>query len=215
LNGCSALQYARYHTPSVADDSIKTAPVGDGIAFRLPDVCVGISEGLSAYRNPLFVGPLVFTVFPLGIVSPFAKDSNYLWLDLQIKPNAESFRFIPSKVHTTFSDGSVLSPAAYMVWHLYTPPGPIRFIGATSPDPIEISIRTSIVSLRFDKSNSTDQAASVLVEGLFQDGRIVQIPRINLKLGSDLRMIFPGHFSDNTTLDTFNNGCALLNATNP
>src|SRR5258706_10833391 len=115
LNGCSALRYARYYSPSVADNSIQTVSDGDGIAFRLPDVCVGISEGLSGYRNPLFVGPLVFTVFPLGIVSPTAKDSKYLWLDLFIKPNAAGFRFMPDKVRTTFSDGSVLSPAAYLV----------------------------------------------------------------------------------------------------
>jgi len=215
LNGCGALRYARYHSPSVANDSIKTVPDGDGIAFRLPDVCVGISEGLSGYRNPLFVGPLIFTVFPLGIVSPIAKDARYLWLDLFIKPNTTGFRFKPDKVRTAFSDGSALSPAAYLVWHLYSPPGPIRFIGTTPPDPIEISIQTSFLSLRFDKLDNTNQAVSVLVEGLFQDERMVHVPPINLKLGSELRMIMPGHSIANRKSTTFDESCALLGSTNP
>jgi hypothetical protein len=215
LSGCSALQYARYHTPSVTDDSIKTVSDGDGVAFRLPNVCVSIYEGISAYRNPLFIGPLIFTVFPLGIFTPVAEDSSYLWLEVSFKPDVTGFTFAPEKVQTAFNDGSVLSPAAYSVWHLYTPPGPIRFIGTTRPDPIEISMRTSVISLRFDKMNITNRAVSVLVEGLFQDGRMVQVPPISLHFGSEFRMILPGHSSDNRTPYTFDKSCAALGGANP
>jgi hypothetical protein len=215
LNGCSALQYARYHTPSFADNSIKTVPDGDGIAFRLPEVCVGIYEGMSAYRNPLFIGPLVFTVFPLGIFTPEVKDSSYLWLEVSFKPDVVGFTFTPERVRAKFQDGSVLFPAAYTVWHLYSPPGPINFIGATRPDPIEISMRSSVISLRFDKVNVTDRAVSVIVEGLFQDGRMVQVPPITLHLESELRMILPGHSADNRKYNTFDNSCASLGGGNP
>ena len=215
LSGCSALQYARYHTPSFADNSIKTVPNGDGIAFRLPEACVGIYEGMSAYRNPLFIGPLVFTVFPLGIFTPVAKDSNYLWLDIHFKPNVEGLTFAPERVHAKFNDGSTLSPAAFAVWHIYSPPGPIQFIGASPPQPIKISTQTSVISLRFDKVDISNRANSVLVEGLLQDGKMVKVPQISFHFGSEFRMILPGYSADNRKYNTFDNSCAALGSAIP
>jgi hypothetical protein len=112
VQGCTSLQRAIYHKPTLEDSSIKKARYADGIVFLAGDACIAVRESVySADYNNLFIGPLIFTVFPLGIFEPGRlPPSPDFWLLMEITPFNKEITLHPAEVEVEFNDGTKAIP---------------------------------------------------------------------------------------------------------
>jgi len=199
LIGCSTFQSATYSEPSIETKDTPQFSYGDGIAFKLPEICVAVREGLlgADYKNN-FAGPLIFTVFPLEIFSPERKVDFYeIELDLVPNGNAKPITFEPSKASLKLQDGSTLSPYAYRLWHFFSKPEPIKTIDQLV-EPVTLRETNTNLMLRFRKENESVQISELLLNGLYQQNKKIDIPTVRFgPRTTHYRFVFSGRTKEN------------------
>lgn len=199
LTGCSTFQSATYSTPTIESKNTPQFPYGDGIAFKLPEICVAVREGLfgADYRNN-FAGPLIFTFFPLEIFAPEHKVDFYeIELDLAPLGNAKPITFEPNKVTLKLNDGTTHTPYAYRLWHFRSKPEPIKTIDQLE-EPIVLRETNTNVSLRFKKEDESVQMSALHLDGVYQNRMKLDLPTIAFSpRTTHYRFVFSGSTKEN------------------
>jgi hypothetical protein len=205
LQGCTVLQRAIYHKPSLEDTSIKKDRYGDGIVFVSDDVCIAARESIySADYNNLLIGPLFVTVFPLGILEPGRlPPSPDFWLLMEITPLNKEIIFNPTEVEVEFNDGTRAAP-----WKVNIDRSSWKLIRNISN---QVSIKNfRRFEFKFRKPTPESTVTRLSLKGLRDNGNLV--PDIAFSLTTDYRFLLPGRFIDNTSSGTSEETCIKLKA---
>ncbi len=209
LPGCSTLQYVSYSVPSLKDSTIETSRFGDGIAFPIPEACITVREqSPSAQYWNLFIGPLVFPVFPNEIFGFFSRsEPEQFWVTVEVQPRETDLSLDLSKIWLSTRKGEKLTPVSFGLHHHYQVPQPIRPI-SEGMKPITITVGfhsgtytgtyrdrpyITLFSLGFNKPSQDSQMMHLAVDGLMKGKSQVTIPRISFSAKTTyLRMLFSG-----------------------
>jgi len=194
LVSCSTFQSATFSEPSVEAKAAPQFPYGDGIAFKLSDICVAVREGLDGadYRNN-FAGPLIFTFFPLEIFSPERRVDFYeIELDLVPFWQAVPITLEPRKATLKLRDGTLLYPYEYRVWHFFSRPGPFKASDELT-EPVVLRATNTNVKLRYKKRNELGQIGEFHLGGLYHGDRPIDIPTVTFgPRTTHYRFVFSG-----------------------
>lgn len=179
LAGCSTFQSATYNEPIIESKDIPQSRYADGIAFKHQGICVAVREGDSAEYLNLFVGPLIFPVFPLEIFAVGAEfpELTFYPIELDIIPleKTEQITFDPTKAVLKLDDGTALTP-----------------YNLSSPQ--TISSHRSI-TLLFSKVNNTAQMSEFDLNGLYKQDTKLNIPKVKFKpRATHYRFLYSGPF---------------------
>jgi len=193
FNGCSALQKASYHKPSLSNPEINTDKFANGIIFKTGNLCLGVRESFrNGDYNPLFIGPLFFTVFPLGILSPGSlPPSPDFWLEMEILTDQKGIVFYPTKIEIEFDDGTKTNAFKVLVdktsWKLTK----------NIQEPIPISYFHEF-EFKFRKPTIDSTVKNLIISGIKQADKWIPIPHVNFSQTTELRLITPGKQASNT-----------------
>ncbi len=199
LVSCSTLQSATFSEPSIEAKAAPQFPYGDGIAFKLSDICVAVREGLDGadYRNN-FAGPLIFTFFPLEIFSP-ERQVDFYEIELDLVPfwQAVPITFELRKATLKLQDGTLLHPYAYRIWHFFSRPDPFKAIDDLA-EPVALRATNTNVKLRYKKQNELSQFSEFRLGGLYHGDRPIDIPTVTFgPRTTHYRFVFSGRTKGN------------------
>ncbi len=126
LSGCTFLEYASYHQPSIsASSSMASRPLGDGVVFITNESCMRVSEGSGTYYG-ILGGPYFLTIFPT-FLNPFQwlrKVDWYeerQWFSLEFEPRHLDLSLDLRKIHLELKTGEKITPDLYQLWYIYSP----------------------------------------------------------------------------------------------
>ena len=193
LAGCSTFQSATFSEPAIESTEGPTFSYGDGIALKLPGICVSVREGFFSadYRNN-FVGPLIFTIFPLGVFAGEHKVDFYE-VDLDLVPlgSIRPITFDPTKTSLKLNDGAVLTPFSFRQGRLSKNINEYR-------EPLVLRESGTAVSLRFKKEHQSVQMSELELGGIHQQNTKIDLPVVKFgPRSTHYRFLFSGTTQNN------------------
>ncbi len=208
-SGCSTLQYVSYSVPSLSDSSIKTSRFGDGIAFNISETCIAVREqSPSAEYWNLFLGPLVFPIFPWEIFGFFGRSQpDQFWVTIDVQPREFDLALDLSKAWLITQDGKRLTVKSFGLHHHYEVPHSIQpFSDGMEPIAIPVGYHfrkyggpfATLFALGFDKPSPDSQMSHFEIEGLTSHKGQISFPKVTFSPKTAyLRMLFSGQGRDN------------------
>jgi hypothetical protein len=211
---CSALQYASFHKPVLAERPTSVVDHGDAIVFEVPSMCVELSDDIpSATYRVYFIGPLFFPVIPYLPDMIAERISHYgpwdgLAVEITVEPKTADLTFDLSRVTLITDYGERITPSAYGLHRRFEVPQALRTMEMTNPPIIAIKkgfqpgeyggpLVTSVY-LAFKRTHPEAQIAGLAIEGLYGPEGQVSIPKVTFTPVSGLRFLPPGRSMQNT-----------------
>ena len=217
-SGCSTLQYVSYSIPSLRDSSIQTSPFGDGIAFNISEACIAVREQRpSAEYWNLFLGPLIFPIFPWEIFGFFGRTQpDEFWVTIEVQPRESKLALDLSKIELITHDGKRLNIKSFGLHHHFKVPHSIQPF-SDGMKPIEIPVGhhygkyggpfITLFALSFEKPSPDSQMSHLEIGGLTNNIGKISFPRINFSSKTTyLRMLFSGQARDNISAFAYSEG---------
>jgi hypothetical protein len=199
VQGCMALQAAKFSKAYVERTSPNSFDYGDGVGLKLPALCFGVREGMgSADYRYQFAGPLFFTIVPFELFDREVK-AEFYELQLDFIPDLEnSILFDPKKAILYLDDGSSLQPFAYQVWHYNSASQPFLKLKDLKGG-IILKTTSTQIRLRYEKPNDKVQMSKLVINGLHSKYERVGIPPVIMfePRKTQVRYVFPGTGRDN------------------
>ena len=139
FSGCTFLQHASFHEPSIASPTITTKQLGDGIVFKTNDLCIRISHignGSNTYRQ-ILAGPYYLPFFPV-FLNPFQWLSRVEWYEdrhwitVDLEPREVSMKINIKDIRLVYATGEYRAPDIFAPWYLYKSQGGFMEINETT-----------------------------------------------------------------------------------
>lgn len=200
--GCSAYQHATFSRPYIESKEISQFPHGDGIALKLPSICVVIEEGWSADYRAISAGPLIFPIIPTPQILYEEHNPDFYDIDLAFVTYdyENTFSFEPSKVTLKLDDGSVITPNEYRVYSILRNKIPPILTIDKLDEPVMFRGRHYAILLRFNKVNEHAQMTELSLKDLHTNDKTINIPTIYFEPRRTYRRILPPGRSANNHL---------------